>query len=199
MYKCHLLRLLPIFLILVAVTGLPSVAQTVGVPFVNDLFVDVGATGALGGPPGGAPCTFAPPFPLPPATPFMISLTTAAPLLGAIILVDLTPCAPAFTCLPPVFGPYAIIPPAVFCPPSSTAGPTNQSMDMLISPTNGTLVAGITTPIFVAPGGIISSPVFVSPPFPIGIIVTCQAVFFDMAGGSPFFGMVVSNAIEILL
>ena len=199
MYKCHPLRLISLSLILVVVMGPLSVAQTTGIPLVNDLFVDIGATGVPGGPPGGAPCTFVPPLPLPPATPFMISLTTPAPLLGAVIMVDIVPCAPAFTCLPPVFGPYAAIPPAMFCPVSPTGLVTNQSVDMLFTPTSGALVGGITAPIPGTPGGMLSSPVFISPPFPIGIIVTCQAVFFDMAGGSPFFGMVVSNAIEILL
>ena len=189
----------PLALVVLLALACTAAGQTVGLPFVNDLFIDVGATAALVGPPGGIPCTMVPPFVMPPATPFVISLTTPAPGLAAIIFVDLAPCAPAFLCLPAVFGPYGGIPPAVLCPAITITALTNQSIDIAMSPALAALFVGLTFPVFVAPGAILSTPVFVSPPFPLGLIISLQAVFFDTAGGSPFFGMVVSNAIEIAL
>ncbi len=64
----------PLALVLLLVLACTAAGQTTGLPFVNDLFIDVGATGALTGPPAGVPCTFMPPFVMPPSTPFVVSL-----------------------------------------------------------------------------------------------------------------------------
>ena len=173
--------------------------QTTGLPFTNDLFVDIGAVGALAGPPGGAPCTAFPPPPppvaIPPGVPFTITLTTPAPGLFAVIWVVFGPCTPGVFCLPPVAGPYLVLPPP---PPGNPCVFTNQSIDII--PAAFALASGFTIGIPGAVGGVFSTPVFIiPPPAPLGLILSLQATFFDPVSGSPILGMVVSNAFDIFI
>lgn len=174
-----------VFLCLLAAAAVAP-AQTTGMPFINDLYVAIPpGPGTLAGPPFGVPCP-ALPVVLPAGTVFSINLTTPAPGLTFILFVDLAtpPCAPAAFCLPPVAGPYAVL-------PLGLCG-TGQSVD-IISATPG--IDGVTAPSI--GGGIFATPPVVSPG--IGLPISLQAAFFDPASMSPLFGMVVSNAVDLII
>ncbi len=68
----------------VAVLGAALGAQTIGMPFLNDLSVDLGPTGAPLGPPFGVPCP-APPTMIPPLA--SVALTVGAPAPGLTVMI----------------------------------------------------------------------------------------------------------------
>jgi hypothetical protein len=173
------MRLVVVIMLLVTLTSPGVRCQTQGHPFCNDLFIDLGAIGALAGPPNGVACGMLPPSSVPPSLPFTFNVTSSAP--GHYVIL-------AFS-----FG-NACTPGAFFLPPLGCGTNTSHSVDLNLGPGFEMQIPGFEGVTMPAPGGGLWHSVPIASPgmsFPISI----QAAILDP---SLPLGLVMTNAVTVL-